>query len=129
MEYISIPWDNHRQGDVGSHDIWTVNLALWVVHILAGNNYKAGWRYDALENERVPIPAETRNDPALILAEEGTDEEREREDEGEEVESNHSDDSDRTAPFDIGYLTKRKRDSDTEDGYHLSFSKRQVLEV
>ena len=52
MEYVSIPWGNHRNGvspEESKH--WTVNLALWFIHILAGNNHQVNWDYGKLSTE------------------------------------------------------------------------------
>lgn len=51
MEYYSIPWAEHRQDEGNSYRKLTVNLALWWVHVLAGNQYKAEWVYDELGTE------------------------------------------------------------------------------
>lgn len=51
LEYVSIPWDNHHKGSLDEHRDLTVNLALWFVHILAGNHYKIDWDYGPLNAE------------------------------------------------------------------------------
>lgn len=51
LEYVSIPWDNHHKGSLDEHRDLTVNLALWFVHILAGNHYKVDWDYGPLKAE------------------------------------------------------------------------------
>ncbi|KAM5341754.1 hypothetical protein ACJ41O_014785 [Fusarium nematophilum] len=131
MEYISIPWDNHHQGDVEGHDAWTVNLALWFVHVLAGNNYEVGWEYGRLEDERLaasdaPAPTEGRNERIAVFAKGVRDED---EDESEGL--SDSGESDVTLPSEISPLIKRKREPESEDveGYNLSFTKRQFVEV
>src|SRR3569833_1312213 len=54
MEYISIPWSNHRgNGSVEDYKDLTVNFALWVLHILAGNGHKIDWDYGPLKDERL----------------------------------------------------------------------------
>lgn len=50
MEYASIPWDNTAPAGSKQPEKWTVNLALWFMHILAGNNFRVGWGY-GLEDE------------------------------------------------------------------------------
>ncbi len=45
MEYTSIPWANQAQTTNELPSEWTVNLALWFMHILAGNNFRVGWGY------------------------------------------------------------------------------------
>lgn len=51
LEYISVPWKNHRSGDPEKYKDLTVNLALWFIHILAGNDYEISWDYGALISE------------------------------------------------------------------------------
>lgn len=49
IEYVIVPWANHTQG--GANSTWTVNLALWFVHVLAGHRFEVAWEYDAHEYE------------------------------------------------------------------------------
>ena len=53
MEYVSIPWDRYRQGNPDNYSALTVNLALWFVHILAGNAHETGWNYPLLIDEKL----------------------------------------------------------------------------
>ena len=53
MEYVSVPWDNHRSGDPEKYKDLTVNLALWFIHILAGNRHEISWDYDALTSKKL----------------------------------------------------------------------------
>lgn len=54
MEYVSIPWENHNNDDPDNYADWTVNLALWFVHILAGNAHEVNWSYpDSLWQEQL----------------------------------------------------------------------------
>lgn len=137
MEYTSIPWDNYRKGDVQSHNSWTVNLALWFVHVLAGNNYEVGWGYGRLADENLAAPtlAEGQGEPASAHHIETGDTNKRAEEENEDSESgdsngsSDSDDSERTVPFEVNPTIKRKRGSDAEEGYYLSFSKRQFLGI
>jgi hypothetical protein len=56
MEYRSIPWDNHGEdGDPKSVKDWTINLALWFVHVLAGNNHEVTWKYNHLKKEMLKV--------------------------------------------------------------------------
>ena len=132
MEYVSIPWENHWEGFTDGHKTWTVNLALWFVHILAGNHYEVRWEYGRLEDENLVALAavENQSDPEADDAPEF--ENRDSEQDGEEGEetslSSDSGESEATMPFYISPRMKRKRDSEEEE-YHLSFSKRQVLHV
>ncbi|KAF4981718.1 hypothetical protein FZEAL_2520 [Fusarium zealandicum] len=131
MEYISIPWTNHRQGDMDSHGTWTINLALWFMHILVGNNYEACWQYDCLKDETLAAldSSALAVEPAPPVV--GGDEVEKAEDDNEDN-SVDSDDSDRTVPFEddiFSPLRKRKRDAEADDGFNLSFTKRPFLEV
>lgn len=58
MEYLHIPWANHRHGSAEQGGTWTINLALWYFHILAGNDYKIKWKYDALVDETLVVHPE-----------------------------------------------------------------------
>lgn len=138
MEYISIPWSNHcPPDDTDGPEHWTVNLALWFVHVLAGNNFEVDWRYDPLRDEDVitSSPSETSNDlapndpkdsgnevPKLEEAIEQGDEDDNEENESSDDESVESDDTEPAGP--TPRTPKRKRELDVEDGYNLSFSKR-----
>lgn len=53
MEFVSIPWRNGCDENHENYRAWTVNLALWFTHILAGNHYKLDWRYPALRDEKI----------------------------------------------------------------------------
>ncbi|KAL7629019.1 hypothetical protein AAE478_000537 [Parahypoxylon ruwenzoriense] len=63
MEYKSIPWSAHGDGkDPTYHKELTVNLTLWILHVLAGNNHKVGWDYlplhkETLRKRDIPGPA------------------------------------------------------------------------
>ncbi|VUC21325.1 unnamed protein product, partial [Clonostachys rosea] len=84
MEYVSIPWDNHCQGDPKDYEKWTMNLALWFVHVLAGMDSDVRCVYKDLREETVlptqhlelpdqqPPPAgEVPSDNSEVPAEEG----------------------------------------------------------
>jgi hypothetical protein len=47
VEWQSIPWENHGDSKL------TVNLALWVLHILAANNGLLDWEYKELAEETI----------------------------------------------------------------------------
>ena len=51
MEYVCVPWANHRRGNATTGSGWTINLVLWYLHILAGNDYKIKWKYRSLIDE------------------------------------------------------------------------------
>ncbi|KAK4031760.1 hypothetical protein C8A01DRAFT_21078 [Parachaetomium inaequale] len=53
MEYVSIPWENHNHDDPDNYADLTVNLALWFVHILAGNAHRVDWSYPKLWEEQL----------------------------------------------------------------------------
>jgi hypothetical protein len=53
MEFVSIPWDNGCDDRHHDYQEWTVNLALWFTHILAGNNHQLDWEYLALWEEQL----------------------------------------------------------------------------
>jgi len=53
MEFVSIPWEKHNKEHQGEIKELTMNLALWFVHILAGNNHKLGWSYPTLLTEKL----------------------------------------------------------------------------
>ncbi|KAI0812083.1 hypothetical protein GGR55DRAFT_703962 [Xylaria sp. FL0064] len=57
MEYVSIPWDNYADSDVNKvPQKWTMNLALWFVHVLAGNYHKVAKEYPSLSSETLVMP-------------------------------------------------------------------------
>lgn len=51
MEYVSIPWDNTKTGKSNYSQGLTINLSLWFIHILAGNEHEVAWEYGELRNE------------------------------------------------------------------------------
>ena len=51
MEYVIVPWKNHRTGNVDEYEDLTVNFSLWVLHILAGNSHDVDWNYPGLVEE------------------------------------------------------------------------------
>lgn len=51
MEYVVVPWRNHRTGNVDEYEELTVNFSLWILHILAGNSHEVDWRYPGLVEE------------------------------------------------------------------------------
>lgn len=52
MDYVSIPWSQGSAEDQFKDD-WTVNLALWFLHILAGNGYEVDYGYKPLVDENL----------------------------------------------------------------------------
>ncbi|TGJ86635.1 hypothetical protein E0Z10_g2102 [Xylaria hypoxylon] len=53
MEYAIIPWGNYRTK--GKYENMTINLSLWVLCILAGQDYRPDWSYKALSEERLIV--------------------------------------------------------------------------
>ncbi|OTB00513.1 hypothetical protein M426DRAFT_15321 [Hypoxylon sp. CI-4A] len=49
LEFEAIPWTNHRSG--ADYKELTINLAVWFLCILAGNNYEPKWQYGPLVEE------------------------------------------------------------------------------
>lgn len=64
MQFVHIPWTSYW-GDVSEAHLnlhrrdWTINLAFWYLHILAGNDYRLAWTYTKLEEEALAagVPA------------------------------------------------------------------------
>jgi hypothetical protein len=47
-----VPWENGCDNHHHEYRQWTVNLALWFTHILAGNNHRLDWGYNRLCEEK-----------------------------------------------------------------------------
>lgn len=130
MEFVSIPWTNHRNPDDSSEKIWTINLALWFVHILAGNRFEAARSYDSLITETLgTAPSAQVTEPlADTITDTGNDGI-----ENDESDSDDSTNSNDTIPIDISpFIRKRKLESlqpDEDDAYELSFAKRSFISV
>ena len=108
MEYVSIPWENHRKNDSDNHGALTVNLALWFVHILAGNAHELAWSYDDLWKEKLTTGACTTS--ACEIS-------------GPELGSQGSEPPQTRGLSGSGlYSRKRRRDSDVCDVPHYSFT-------
>lgn len=54
MEYVAIPWQNHSGNGREPRQL-TVNLALFVAHILAGNSHCLAWSYPELAEEELTL--------------------------------------------------------------------------
>ncbi|KAI1033946.1 hypothetical protein LB503_011154 [Fusarium chuoi] len=127
MEYVSIPWENYSQGRRQILNVWTVNLALWFMHVLAGNNFEVDWSYVDLTAETLLIDLGDELKAASSSTARSDDGQHEvvEDDNG----SVTSEESQVTEIFNSS-TTKRKRDSDDDsdfDGIHLSFTKRQFV--
>jgi hypothetical protein len=129
MEYVSIPWENYSKGQRPSLDVWTVNLALWFMHVLAGNHFEVEWSYVDLTAETLVasqlVDADGQsNASGTVHSDDGQH--------GEGEDGNGSTTSEESEVTGIlnSSTTKRKRDSDDDSdfgGIHLSFSKRQFV--
>ena len=53
IEYVSIRWADHWNPAIQREEKLTVNLAMWYMHILAGNGHRAYWSPEGLESERL----------------------------------------------------------------------------
>ncbi|KAK4032189.1 hypothetical protein C8A01DRAFT_20707 [Parachaetomium inaequale] len=103
MEYVSIPWE--KPGPDGL----TMNLALWFVHVLAGNGHAVDWDYEDLKSatlatETCPLGSATESSevgPAF-----------------DELESLHSRSSSRSSSV----SRKRGRSCDPGDEPNYSFA-------
>ncbi|KAF4339926.1 hypothetical protein FBEOM_6150 [Fusarium beomiforme] len=131
MEYVSIPWKNHSRGQTRLLNVWTVNLALWFVHILAGNNFEVEWNYVGLTAETLTASqsADSQNQSKLDSP---TDEQFDENEQLEVEDDNRSATSEESEVAELlnSSTAKRKRDSDDDsdvEGIHLSFSKRQFV--
>ena len=112
MEYVSIPWENHRRGKHEDYDALTVNLALWFVHILAGNAHEIDWNYPDLLEEKLITGVCTASSAS---EKSGSQHEPDRE-ESEPPQTRRS--------LGLGpHSRKRKRNSDIGDNPHYSFAK------
>ncbi|KAF2973059.1 hypothetical protein GQX73_g619 [Xylaria multiplex] len=56
MEYVSIPWTHGTENNTDNYNKLTVNLALWVLHILAGNHHRILKKYPELSAEKLASP-------------------------------------------------------------------------
>lgn len=56
MEYVSIPWKHGTDENNDQYKKLTVNLALWVLHILAGNHHQILGDYPDLHAEKLVLP-------------------------------------------------------------------------
>lgn len=146
MEYVSIPWSRGSDRDQVERE-WTVNLALWFLHILAGYNYEVDWSYKPLEEEelgekrsiRDPRTPET---PTPIGKNNSIEQTRTASDEVHttaEVDGNiiqgdntHSSGSetevDERRDLELATPGKRKRSlTDADEPLHASFTKNPIL--
>ena len=150
MEYVSIPWDNHSEGSTGATEVWTVNLALWFLHVLAGHHFEAAWSYDLQEHESLSVlsPVESpiqRQDVdgaepdgpthAAVLVQDGVNGDDENEDPESMTNINKGSpasteacDTQQSEAYPTPASRKRRRDSGSPDGIEsvaTSFNKRR----
>ncbi|KFA55662.1 hypothetical protein S40293_10917 [Stachybotrys chartarum IBT 40293] len=75
MEWVAVPWDVHRASAEERFEKLTVNLALWFLHVLAGNSHRLDWNYRRLRDEvLVQQPCPPMEEPAPQPASPVTDE-------------------------------------------------------
>ncbi|KAH7321025.1 hypothetical protein B0I35DRAFT_204973 [Stachybotrys elegans] len=122
LEYVSIPWANHHTGSAQDLEEWTINLALWVLHILAGDSYEVDWKYKPFYKDKptqAPGPA-ARESPNTNR------DETESESSDAESESSESQETRETEIITPSPHKKRKNAfEDEEDQPCMSFSKRR----
>ena len=64
MEYKVIPWAKHRPANsslphnASDYKDLTINLSLWILFLLAGNNCNLDWNYEPLGDEMLKQPKE-----------------------------------------------------------------------
>ncbi|KAI0408665.1 hypothetical protein F4802DRAFT_359759 [Xylaria palmicola] len=60
MEWKSIKWSAHREeGEPEEYRELTMNMALWILHVLAGNDHDIKEAYNPLKKEKVKRPPPT----------------------------------------------------------------------
>ncbi|KAI0966023.1 hypothetical protein F4678DRAFT_476280 [Xylaria arbuscula] len=66
LEYKSIPWNIHRNGDERLEDFrtMTMNLAIWFQHVLAGNSHELARQYVPLKEEVLRMAGQIPDDAA-----------------------------------------------------------------
>ncbi|VUC34644.1 unnamed protein product [Clonostachys rosea] len=80
LEYVSIPWEIHFERRPDACDTWTMNLALWFIHVLAGNEAGVNWAYPRLEietnialissaSQEVPLPSVSQDSEDSVYEE------------------------------------------------------------
>jgi myo-inositol-1-phosphate synthase len=121
MEYISIPWGNHRPDRSKNYNEWTVSLALWFVHVLAGDEHEVEWAYTSSK-----LDGKVSSTNTHVEATAQADEETKETEDDDTNESITTDDSEKTQEFENSSSQKRKRDPDDEDNdaIHGSFARR-----
>lgn len=116
MEWVSVPWTNYRDGELDTYRSLTVNLALWFVHILAGNKYEVDWRYGNLEEELLDMHLTEKSEDSSPRT-------TRVEDDGDGF-----DDSQDTLPSELSPLSERHKGArEEEDPIHFSFSENQIF--
>ena len=64
LEYKSIPWKRGTPASAIQEEPLTVNLALVIIHVLAGNAHAVDWKYGELQKEKPnPTPCEPLTAP------------------------------------------------------------------
>ncbi|KAI9148964.1 putative endo-beta-1,4-glucanase D [Paramyrothecium foliicola] len=93
MEYVSIPWSNHCEGSLDEHASWTVNLALWFMHILIGKRYEVSWEYRDLKDEELATRVTVESGKEIQDDATPNEENGELDEDQKSVSSNHTDDT------------------------------------
>ncbi|RKK66233.1 hypothetical protein BFJ69_g15594 [Fusarium oxysporum] len=132
MEYVSIPWENYSQGQRRSLDVWTVNLALWFMHILAGNNFEVEWSYVDLTAETLVAsqPVDADDQPKAISSSTAHSDDDGQHGRGQDDNGSVTSNESEVTEILNSSLSKRKRDSDDDSDFediHHSFTKRQFV--
>ncbi|KAI0485625.1 hypothetical protein F4859DRAFT_528589 [Xylaria cf. heliscus] len=63
-EYAIVPWENYRTK--GRYENMKINLTLWLLCILAGQDYRPDWYYEALLEEQLIRSEKYRKKPTRV---------------------------------------------------------------
>lgn len=122
LQYVSIPWSEYSRNKAEVPNNWTINLALWFMHILAGGESAVDWDYAPLVPDRVepqaieqgidiesPKEFDDADDTASLESNVGQGKrKRTLIGDSDEIDGNMSDESETTVP-DEGSPEQRKR--------------------
>ncbi|CAJ2506964.1 Uu.00g081500.m01.CDS01 [Anthostomella pinea] len=123
MEWKSIKWSEHRREElVEEYRELTMNLALWIMHVLAGNDCEIKRRYDPLSQEEKrtstisspspwPVPISLTSSMAYSMAESQQPQLREPRGHGNPFQDSFTSASDLGASFNSTASRKRRRES------------------
>ncbi|KAI0503068.1 hypothetical protein F5B22DRAFT_576462 [Xylaria bambusicola] len=79
MEYVSIPWRHGTDENNDKYQKLTVNLALWVLHVLAGNHHQILDDYPDLHTEKLVLPIDMSEPTRRVGRKRSVESERDRE--------------------------------------------------